>query len=287
MGRQNIDIHQLQHPLCPTADFQTAEAYVNYLIHRKAYEEAGKFIQGKDVLDWGCNNGYGLAILEEYGCRSLMGLDVSHKAIAAARRRVSSYVELLVFDGSSVPRADHSYDVITSFQCIEHMADPSACLTEMRRLLRVPNGLAIFSTPNAAIRLDVGMKPWNEFHVREYRADELRSLLASCFQSVAVLGLFGEEKLQEIEVARCDRARRRARGERGPDVQEAVIQMRRKSDADALGNESEWRKYSAADLFYSDDNLGAACDLMAVCRVQRGGDASRHRRSCGQGQIVP
>ncbi len=79
-------------------------------------------------------------------------------------------------------------------------------------------------TPNRGIRLDPGMKPWNEFHVREYSADAFGAALDKALPEVAVRGLFACLEIAEVEYGRLarakDAARRRApkRPRPGPEV---------------------------------------------------------------------
>lgn len=79
-------------------------------------------------------------------------------------------------------------------------------------------------TPNRKIRLDPGMKPCNEFHVREYSADEFGAALDKAFPEVAVQGLFACHEIAEVEYGRLARAKdamqRRApkRPRPGPEV---------------------------------------------------------------------
>ena len=55
---------QTTHPIVRTDSFATVESYVSYLLHRKAYEYAGEMARERSLLDWGCNDGYGLALLK-------------------------------------------------------------------------------------------------------------------------------------------------------------------------------------------------------------------------------
>lgn len=72
---------------------------------------------------------------------------------------------------------------MTSFQVIEHFADPSAYLTEIARVLR-PDGVALLSTPN---RLQSDGE--NPYHPREYTAGELAILLGGRFERVDLHGI--------------------------------------------------------------------------------------------------
>jgi 2-polyprenyl-3-methyl-5-hydroxy-6-metoxy-1,4-benzoquinol methylase len=256
---------QQQHPLVPTSNFSTMEEYVGYLIHRKAYEEAANLVRGKGLLDWGCNNGYGIEILRDMGCANAAGLDVSPAAIAEARSRLGADIELILHDGAtSLPSG--KFEVVTSFQCIEHVSDHRSYLQAIVRVLK-PGGLAIFTTPNAAIRIDPGMKPWNEFHVTEFRAHELRALLSPCFRNVKVRGLFAAEKIYRVEVDRCARARQAARGPSLRGVLRSITppSVRKLIRSTTANGGAPDMHCSTADLYYKDSDLDLSLDLMAVC----------------------
>ena len=55
-------------------------------MHLKAYEEAASLAAGKVILDLGCNNGYGSAVLDE-ACSQVVAVDVSPAAIVDAKER--------------------------------------------------------------------------------------------------------------------------------------------------------------------------------------------------------
>jgi SAM-dependent methyltransferase len=288
----NIRVQAEHHPLEFTGRFRSLEEYCLHLIHLKAYEEAAALAINKTVLDLGCNNGYGTAVLAS-NCAKVIGLDVSPTAIEDAQQRFENYgINFLVFDGLTIPFDDHCFDMIVSFQVIEHIAELAKYLTEIVRVL-VPEGLALFTTPNAAIRLDRGMKPWNQFHVREYRADELSALLQPVFATVAIQGLFADEDFYRVEFERCQGALEFARRRNSwrlaalkylrdtaitfskallPTPAIDYIRMRR--NVAVAGTASEqmldpniMKRYSTRDVFYSADNLDKALDLIAVCKV--------------------
>ena len=74
-ARDNIDLHATQHPLVFADQFETLEAYSLYILHRKDYEEASKFVLSGRVLDLGCSNGYGSNELSRHG-HEVIGVDV-------------------------------------------------------------------------------------------------------------------------------------------------------------------------------------------------------------------
>ncbi len=207
---ESIRLQAEEHPLIEDEPPANAAEHCLRLMHLRAYDEAVRHAVGGDVLDVGCNTGYGtLRFLPV--ARRVVGVDVSPRAIEAARRRTSDgRPEFVVTSGLELPFADATFDLVTSFQVLEHVSEPLAYLHELARVVR-PGGMVILATPNAATRLYPGMTPWNRFHVREYLPEELRELLAGAFPEVRVQGMFGTPTLYETEIQRVDGARQRTR----------------------------------------------------------------------------
>jgi SAM-dependent methyltransferase len=199
-----------EHPLIEDAPPATPAEHCLRLMHLRAYDEAVRHAAGRDVLDVGCNTGYGTLRFAPVA-RRVVGVDVSPRAIEAAGLRApDGRPEFVLTSGFALPFADASFDLVTSFQVLEHVPDATAFLGELARVTR-PGGMVILATPNAATRLYPGMAPWNRFHVHEYRADELEGLLRGVFATVTVLGMFGVRELYETEIGRVDAARQRIR----------------------------------------------------------------------------
>ena len=270
---QPLRLQADEHPLIELRDDASLEEICLQSIHLKAYEEATLAAAGRSVLDLGCNTGYGTVRISAVA-RHVVGADVSERAIEAAKARPDGdRVDWVVVDGVHLPFASGSFDVVTSFQVIEHLDDPLPYLREIARVLR-DDGTAILTTPNAAIRLDDGKPPWNRFHVREYRAGELDRLLCQVFASVRVRGLFGTPTLTDTELTRVRHARRRARIARigrpllqlGP-VRTILEQVRdrRRRRRRGRGMVGGVAPFTTDDLFYADHDLARALDLMAIC----------------------
>lgn len=263
-----------QHPLVPDV-CATVEEHCLALIHQKAYATAAKLARGLDVLDVGCNHGYGTRVISE-SAASIIGVDVSPNSIAEAKRR-HTHLRFEQVDGSTLPFEDSSFDLVTSFQVIEHVANVPAFLFEIRRVLR-PGGRAVLTTPNRLLRLTPGMRPWNPFHVREYSPEALRRTLEAVFPSVEVRGLEGPPDFERIERSRVARARRMAEWRRGgllPLKAAAMLQSRatriRRHAALRLMEsplaslvESMRGHWSLDELGWRESNLNDALDLMVV-----------------------
>lgn len=284
-AREVIELHAAEHPLVRTSRFDSAEEFCLFLMHMRAYEEAAERSRGLRVLDLGCNNGYGTNLIASRAA-SVVGCDVSQSAVADARRRYPA-IDFHHIDGIALPFGDVAFDAVVSFQVIEHIVEAERYLREIRRILK-PGGMALLSTPNAAIRLDPGMSPWNRFHVLEYRSHEFRQQLEKVFPRVEVYGLFGAEELYRLEYRRCQDALERHRKSqsparsRGPGRQRGATVMTRlrRRVASALrrtrrgtGAGTQVRgfdqtlplRFSTADMHYAAADLDRSLDLLAVC----------------------
>jgi SAM-dependent methyltransferase len=260
------------HPLVAER-FATLEEYCLSLLHLKAYETAAELARGKVILDLGCNNGYGTELIAR-GAARVTGADVSARSIEAAQRRCPG-LDFTLIDGATLPWADASFDAVFSFQVIEHIEDPSSYLQEIHRVLK-PGGVAMFTTPNGEMRLAPGMKPWNEFHVREYSGRELADLLGKTFPRVDLSGLSASPKLHRVEYRRVTRARRMAQGAARSKALGSIIaplKLARRRLLAAAGKlsivrdlrERRFRRFSTRDFFYEEGLRPGALDLMALC----------------------
>ncbi|WP_298402152.1 class I SAM-dependent methyltransferase [uncultured Chloroflexus sp.] len=93
------------------------------------------------ILDAGCGTGGDALFLRRYG--TVVGLDLATAALALARGRIPGWLAR----GSvlQLPFADHSFDLVTSFDVLYHRAviDERQALAEMRRVLRRDGRLLI------------------------------------------------------------------------------------------------------------------------------------------------
>lgn len=270
----NILFQSEKHPLVPD-DFNTLEEFCLSLIHKKAYFSAAEMARDKIVLDVGCNNGYGTKILSAH-CKKVSGVDVSKRSIEKAKQKyLHDGIEFNLIDGKRLDFNPGTFDIVTSFQVIEHISDCVPYLSEIKRVLKA-EGMAIFTTPNRKIRLDPGMKPLNPFHVREYSAETLSDLLTRYFPRVIVRGLFAEPYLYSIEYNRVQKAKERAL--RRSEIHKIAVSTIKTILPDVLMGKiryvigkhdaittKDMLKYSTADFFYAEVNLDDALDLMAIC----------------------
>src|SRR4051794_25540520 len=93
-------------------------------IHLKRYEFARRFCAGKVVVDaaWGVGHG---SAARSGSARSVVGVDVDEASIAYAREHYARpNVEFWVATLLEPPLDDRYFEVIASFETIEHLPDP-------------------------------------------------------------------------------------------------------------------------------------------------------------------
>ena len=153
--------------------------------HLHRYLLAREWCRGKDVLDVASGEGYGTALLAQVA-RSAVGIEISPEAVAhASGAYCADNINFVAGDARNLPCPDAAFDVVTSFETIEHFAEQGRFLDEIRRVLR-PGGQLIISTPDRD-NYSPAESPANPYHVRELTPAEFDTLLRSRFPEVAVL----------------------------------------------------------------------------------------------------
>lgn len=94
-------------------------------------------LYGRDLLDAGCGNGYGLQLLAEtFAPRRLCGFDLMPEQIARAQRRGVAAAEIAVGDITRIAYDDASFDGVFVFGILHHVVAWRVALGELARVLR-------------------------------------------------------------------------------------------------------------------------------------------------------
>jgi SAM-dependent methyltransferase len=153
----------------------------------KAYYLSLDYIKG-DVLEVGCGEGRGVDLILPKA-KSFTGIDKIQEVVDSLKTKYpkGNFKQMVIPPFASLP--DNHFDVVVSFQVIEHIKDDLGYLKEIYRVLK-PGGKALITTPN--IKLSLSRNPW---HIREYTANELSELSKSIFANVEMKGVTGNEKV--------------------------------------------------------------------------------------------
>lgn len=114
--------------------------------HIQRYKKSLRYLKPNQfILDVGCGTGYGTKMLNQIH-QDVYGIDVSKEAINYAQRNYTGPI-YLISNAENIPFKNESFDVVISFESIEHLQNPEKGLKEMNRILK-DGGLLFISTPN-------------------------------------------------------------------------------------------------------------------------------------------
>jgi SAM-dependent methyltransferase len=136
------------HPLTPGPEEFYAQLSTRfewyYQPQKRAFDIAREHINpADDVLEIGAGLGF---FHDGTVCKSYTGIETNTAAVRSARGRG---LELLSIDARLLSRdRRESFDVVCSFQVLEHVEDPRSLIAAMIELTR-PRGRIVISTPSA------------------------------------------------------------------------------------------------------------------------------------------
>ncbi len=162
------------------------------------YVYAEQIVKDKSVLDIGCGFGHGTWLLASNGAKQVVTIDLDKTKTLQVQALCSDLKNsnILIMDAQRLGFKDHSFQVITCFEVIEHIPEPDLVLSEIRRLLKT-DGVLLLTTPNRASRLLPFQSPWNKEHLKEYSFRGLLKTLQKHFPSVKLFGIYGEPLLHK------------------------------------------------------------------------------------------
>ena len=150
------------------------------------------------VVDYGVGSwGFGCIFEKLKSCAKPIGIDISEVAIALSEKTsledphlAGKSVRFMTSNGYKFNLDDDSVDVFFCGECIEHIEDTVAFLTEIFRVMK-PGATAIFTTPNASPWLyrQLGLKWCVGFeHVALMDFTEFKKYLGDFFLVKRILG---------------------------------------------------------------------------------------------------
>lgn len=174
---------------------------VLFLKHQFAYEYAEKLLMSQmNVLDYGCGDGYGSNYLASNKNVNVVGTDIDNDTVRLAKKKYRKVnLDFITFEQLS--NYSSTFDLITSFQVIEHVENVNDYLLFLKNKL-TKNCILIISTPSRNYRLTESQKPWNPFHLREYDMDTFNKDIDAVFDDVRYFSLSAIPEVLKIEFER-------------------------------------------------------------------------------------
>lgn len=148
-----------------------------YPEHMARYMFASQFANNRNVIDCSCGNGYGSYYLATHGAANVLGIDIAQEAIDYSKEHFQhNNLKYVLGDATNLMEIeDGTVDVYVCYETIEHIAEPSLMLREIKRILK-PDGILLISCPNDNI-----FEPNNPYHCEVYTLEKFRSLISGFF----------------------------------------------------------------------------------------------------------
>lgn len=154
--------------------------------HYHRYTMALSWVEGLNVLDAACGEGYGSYLLSTKA-KHVTGVDIAKEAIIHATKHYQKdNIEFVESDVITMDFDDNTFDAVVSFETLEHLGQQEQLISEFKRVLK-PDGILIISTPDKKEYSDK-MDFDNEFHVKELYRNEFADLLKPHFQNTQWYG---------------------------------------------------------------------------------------------------
>jgi len=156
--------------------YQIEIVILNHLIKNRSEKEI-------KILDVGCGDSAFFHLFIRNTKRKnlkLYGIDNSEIALKTAHQKNPNVVYKLA-DAYNIPFKDNFFDIIVSFDLIEHVTNQNKVLSEIKRVGK-NNTSVIFGTP-----IRFCEKPHSPMHFHEFFPQEFKSLLSNYFKKIKII----------------------------------------------------------------------------------------------------
>ena len=145
-------------------------------VELKTFRKFGLEIEGKDILEVGCGNGYAASLITSERPSSYTGLDIMPEQLAIARARGlenAVFVEGSADDLSDF--ADESFDAILDFCILHHVEGWRTFFDECRRVLKKDGSIYIADLSRRCIHICDALFHWDHNEAALFTFEELEA----------------------------------------------------------------------------------------------------------------
>lgn len=147
--------------------------------HLHRYAISLELARNKKVLDIASGEGYGSNLLAQVA-QEVIGVDIDDSVVKfASNKYKKNNLSFKTGSTSAIPSEDNQFDVIISFETIEHHDEHEKMMSEFKRVLK-PDGIVIISSPDKKNYTDIPNYT-NHFHVKELYKEEFKDLMNKYF----------------------------------------------------------------------------------------------------------
>jgi len=178
-----------------------------WIIYRDRLKHMKKFVSGKKLLDVGCAFGSFIGYAKENNWDA-SGTEVSKKASDYCK---SMGIKAYCGELEKLKLPKNYFDVITMFDVIEHLPDPSSTIKICYKLLK-KGGILVIETGNVdSIYAKLMGKKWEYYglpHLHYFSSTTIKKLLGMCgFKKIKIY--YGDEIPLSSKIKRVIERRRR------------------------------------------------------------------------------
>lgn len=148
--------------------------------HLERYKLVSQYSKDKKVLDIACGTGYGSHYLGNKGeAFSVLGADLDSEAVRYATHRYKNDNISFTQANAEEFTLDSLFDLIVSFETIEHLPNYEKFLHNVKRQLD-KDGCFIVSTPISSF--DIDNHPVNKYHTQEWGFLKFQEIISNYFK---------------------------------------------------------------------------------------------------------
>lgn len=143
--------------------------YVMFSEQQRIYQHLAEELEGRIILEAGCGNGVGSAMLDRTA-HTFLATDKLLKNVKFAKQ-LYPWIDFRVWDINGPLTVDFTAEVVVCVEMFEHVANPEKAI---RNLIEMATREVWISTPNGRGK---PRPPKDPFHVYEYTTGEILELV--------------------------------------------------------------------------------------------------------------